>query len=192
MKARSDQLMRNNEDLYYTYDADTKRTFSTEELTMSENDYEDNQDDNYYHFEFAGEEGMPERLYSDGTIQFRLPEEAVIPKGAVMDIRIGINTGNPEEGEHGWIVDFAYGGEYTFNDRTMTLTLDGSEVYKKIGDDYGYISFFAGVQEGDYDDGHFDGWIADGGCEYRVARAEYDMEDDRDMLPGWDGAPCRR
>jgi len=176
-----------NEDLFYTYDEDTIRTFSTEELTMSENDYEDNQGGNYYHFEFAGEEGMPERLYSDGTIQFKLPEEAVIPAGAKMDIRIGINTGNPEEGEHGWIVDFAYGGEYTFNDRTMTLTLDGSEVYKKIGDEYDYISFFAGVQEGDYDEGHFDGWIADGGCEYRVARAEYDMEHDRDMLPGWDG-----
>ncbi|MBQ6502159.1 MAG: leucine-rich repeat protein [Mogibacterium sp.] len=153
-----------NDELLYQYDPETIAQYEYEDLEMSAYDYGeagDDDDDEDAEYEWSG----PDYIFSNGDAVFTLPEEAVVPEGCELDLRVGINTYEPDEGDHGWVLDFTEGKEYDFDRDTMTLTLHGPAVGEAINtedSDYGRrISFFAGVI---VDGGS--GWLASGYSEF--------------------------
>ncbi len=119
-------------------------------------------------------------VYSDGNCELEvltegIPEGAEYGKDYSIDLQAGIN-------DYGTFEElFTEGTEYTFDGKTVKIY--GNKLAEREIDNKSWISLIAKLNLNGVDVG--DAYTE---LEYREARAEYEIDDHRDMLPGWDGA----
>lgn len=145
---------------------------------------DDGEDDGgWADLEFIGD--GPEVLYSDGEISYRIvPRDGVeTPESADINIYAGIPGDDPM---NGW--EYTLDRGYTFNRDSMTLTFNGDEIKDTPVRDVGRLEIAIDCSTGAGTEDEVFYWIGFGGCEFREAWTWYEEEDDRDMLPGWEGS----
>lgn len=126
----------------------------------------DNKDYNVW-FDWQG----PNRVYSDGTRSFTLNQDNL--KGLSYDVKLTVGNFDDDR----WTRVFTKGTEYTFDGTKLTLV--GNKI-PTDGDNWIHI-------EAEILLGGASVAFAYADFEFRQAEVQYHMEEDRDMLPGWDG-----
>lgn len=115
-------------------------------------------------------------LWSDGNLTF----DVRIPNGIPDDIRFIVGV----RGEGDWDVCFAdrdnESDYYEYDATNKKLTLHGQAIFEEIGESYLNIYACAKDQGAVVAEGFAD-------ANVREAKCEYDLPEDDNILPGWDG-----
>lgn len=124
--------------------------------------------------------GGPNIIYDDGTVSFRITDEAALNVEGVTRYAGFVGVPGPD----GWeeIKDC-----YTYDDSTKTITVDGRIIAAQFPDHSAPGNI--GVQiSGEDDDRNLKMIAGFNNGEFRYSEEFYEFPEDRNLLPGWDGS----
>ena len=119
------------------------------------------------------------RVYNDGDSQCAILAEGFDGSEYEINVRVGYDVhSETDEWE-----EFEPGTDYSYDPENGTLTLNGPQIWEKLREyDDKSVVVIARVLIGGQTVCMGERWLQ--ACE---ARADYEKEEDRSMLPGWDG-----
>lgn len=127
--------------------------------------------------------GDCDRLFSDGDLSFRICD-AEIPEGMTIDdIKVGVQK------DGNWMeADGMYSIQPGEGDNELIVTLDGAAVKAAGVNDHDWLMVSV-LLDRPIDEEEIEVlWSAVHDFEFREPDVEYWLQDDRDILPGWDGS----
>ena len=127
--------------------------------------------------------GEFDRLFSDGSIKYRIPDEALNYDDSV--VKIVPFVGIPQDDS--W--ESLDNDCFSYDDNTKTITIYGNKIEAKYpAPDYGAPNNIGVSFEGQNADGTRV-WITGiNNLVFRYAYSREDLQEDRTVLPGWDGS----